>query len=234
MPRVEASAEGRPPPPSSRSRRRGPSKGDLKEQAILETAERLLREKSIHEIGVDELAKGAGISRPTFYFYFESKFAVLQALVDRVVHESYDVASRWLTRDDEIPERAIRHTLEAIAAQWREHGPIMRAAVETWGAVPEMGRYWEAITAGFVEAAAGKIRRERRSGVAPDGPEAKSLATALIWMNERCFYTAAAGASPSLAPDELVDTLTTVWLRSVYGSDRPSAESVERPTREAA
>jgi AcrR family transcriptional regulator len=214
--------ESAPPGPSARSRRRGPRKGDIREQAILEHAARLLAEKSIHQIGVDELAQGADLSRPTFYFYFESKFAVLQALVDRVVRETYDAASSSLA-SEEAPEVAIRNSIEAVAEQWRERGAIMRAAVETWGTVPEMGRYWEAITAGFVEAAAARIRRERRTGVAPEGaPGPKALATALIWMNERCFYTAAAGATPSLSESEIVDTLTAIWLRSLYGSEHPS------------
>ena len=222
--------------PSSRSRRRGPRKGDIREQAILDTAERLLARKSIHEIGVDELAQGADLSRPTFYFYFESKFAVLQALVDRVVRATYDVASNSLASEDVPPELAIRRSIEAIAAQWRENGPLMRAAVETWGTVPEMGSYWEGITTGFVEAAAARIRRERRAGIAPDGaPGPMALATALIWMNERCFYTAAISATPSLSETEIVDTLTAIWMRSVYGSDNPSRQGiasgpeVERP-----
>ena len=160
MPAMEASHPpvGEPPTtpigPSSRSRRRGPRKGDIREQAILDTAEKLLAEKSIHEVSVDELAQGAELSRPTFYFYFESKFAVLQALVDRVVRETYEVASHWLASDDEPPEQAIRRSVEAIGAQWAEHGPLMRAAVETWGSVPEMGSYWEGNH--------GRLRRSRR------------------------------------------------------------------------
>ena len=37
---------------------------------------------------MDDLAKGAGISRPTFYFYFPSKEAVLLTLLDRVIDEA--------------------------------------------------------------------------------------------------------------------------------------------------
>ena len=45
--------------------------------AILATAEQLLAERPLADFSVDDLAKGAGISRPTFYFYFPSKNAVL-------------------------------------------------------------------------------------------------------------------------------------------------------------
>jgi hypothetical protein len=40
-------------------------------------------------------------------------------------------------------------------------------------------------------------------------------------MNERCFYTASLGIDPSLSYDELIETLTTVWLRTIYGTDKP-------------
>ena len=45
----------------------------------------------MHEISVDDLAKGAGISRSTFYFYFPSKDAVLMTLLKRVI-AAVDVA----------------------------------------------------------------------------------------------------------------------------------------------
>jgi hypothetical protein len=40
-------------------------------------------------------------------------------------------------------------------------------------------------------------------------------------MNERCFYMSSIGVGPALDDPELIETLTTVWLRSIYRSDRP-------------
>src|SRR3954454_15598860 len=81
-----------PPPPAlpaseaaPRGRRGARASGDDRERAILTTAERLLEERPLSEISVEDLARGAGISRPTFYFYFPSKDAVLLTLVDRMV-----------------------------------------------------------------------------------------------------------------------------------------------------
>ena len=36
------------------------------------------------DITIEELASGAGISRPTFYFYFDSREAVIRALSEQV------------------------------------------------------------------------------------------------------------------------------------------------------
>jgi AcrR family transcriptional regulator len=207
--------------PRVRRGARSAGKGDLREEAILETAERLLAEKPYREIGVGELARGAGISRPTFYFYFDSKGAVLSALVGRIADEMYRASYAWCGGED--PVETTRASLAAAARLWREHGPVLRAAVETWGSVPEMRRFWEEAVARFVEASAGEIERARREGAAvPGPPDSGALATALIWMNERCFYTHSVGASPSLPEEELVETLTTIWVRAVYGGEPPA------------
>jgi AcrR family transcriptional regulator len=200
------------------SRRRArPRKGDLKEEAILATCERLLGEKPLAEIGVDELAAGADISRPSFYFYFESKNAVLRTLVERLTDSLYAEAASWLARTDEDPEITISRSIDAAADQWREHGPVLRAAVEAWGTIPELQAFWEDIIQRFVDQSAARIAEERVSET-----EAERLAKALIWMNERCFYMSSLGAGPSLSEDDLVPTLTAIWHRAIFTP--PAAE----------
>jgi AcrR family transcriptional regulator len=201
----------------SSSRRRGPAKGDLKEQAILETCERLLCDRPLRDVTVDELAAGAGISRPSFYFYFESKDAVLRALVEGIADEMYRESESWLERSGDPPAEIAMRSIEASARLWQEHGPVLRAAHQTWGAVPGMRAFWEDMMGRFVEQSARTIREERRAGDAPGGPDPEALAKALIWMNERCFYTTSLGLGPALTGDELVPTLTAIWLRAIYG-----------------
>src|SRR4249919_2505391 len=97
----------------NRGRRARRSTGDDREQAILATAERLLEERSLHEISVDDLARGAGISRPTFYFYFPSKDAVLLALMDRMVEEAASTREEALAKLAEEPRAGWRMALQA-------------------------------------------------------------------------------------------------------------------------
>src|SRR3954451_9046564 len=72
----------------ARSRRPARPSGDDRELAILVTCEELLADRPLSAISVDDLARGAGISPPTFYFYFRSKDAVLLTLLDRVIAEA--------------------------------------------------------------------------------------------------------------------------------------------------
>jgi AcrR family transcriptional regulator len=205
--------------PSTTTRRRPLRKGDRAEQAILDTAERLLRDRPLASIGIDELAAGAGISRPSFYFYFQSREAVLRTLAERITDELYRSSGAWLRRSDESPEDAIRRTVEANLAVWRQHGSILRATLQARDSDPELRRLWDSVARRFLKATATQIEHERAAGLAPPGPpDTAALAAVLVGMNVQAFHEASRRRRPAAPDQELVDTLTTVWLRAVYGA----------------
>ena len=206
-------------PLSSAGSRRKRSKGDLTSQAILDTAERLLETKSLDEIAVDELTSGAGISRSTFYFHFESREAVLYALSERVSEGLYESAAMWLRRGSEPPADSIRRAIAATVALWRQHGPVLRAAVRARDTNSMMRDFWSDVAHRFIDSTAQQIEIERAAGVAvPGPPNARMLATVLISMNESACYNMSLGRKSAARDRELVETLTSVWLRSVYGA----------------
>ena len=79
--------------------RRAPTKGDQREQALIDAARAVFRDKSIGQVTIDELAGAAGIARSGFYFYFESKQALLAALVDQRLAEADLEMAEWLASD---------------------------------------------------------------------------------------------------------------------------------------
>ncbi|WP_037266213.1 TetR/AcrR family transcriptional regulator [Kibdelosporangium aridum] len=197
---------------------RKPSKGDLTSQAILDTAARLLAKRSMHEIGIDELTAGAGVSRSTFYFHFESREAVLYELSERVLREIYHSGIVWFRRSDESPSVAVRRALTATVALWRKHGPVLRASVRGRETDPRLAQLWVEVARRFMRSTAVQIESERRAGLAIAGPpSAKTMARALVLMNEHvCYHQSMAKKSAKWDAD-IVDTLTTIWLRTIYG-----------------
>lgn len=199
--------------------RRKPRKGDLTAQAILDTAERLLETRPLDEIAVDELTTGAGISRSTFYFHFESREAVLYALAEGIAEDLYRSASVWLRRGGESPAAAIRRAIEATLQLWRQHGAVLRASVRARDVDPHLRRFWAEVGRRFIDSTAEQIESERAAGVAlPGPPPARSLAAVLVTMNEQACFNQTVSRRPAGTDAELVDTLTTIWLRAVYGT----------------
>jgi TetR/AcrR family transcriptional regulator, ethionamide resistance regulator len=189
------------------------------EQAILAATEKLLGETSLHELSVAQIIATAGVSRATFYFYFGSKFAVLTALVDRVITEIYEVGRQFVDRTRELPIAAsMPERIRASAGVWAANRPVLQAAVENWNAVPEMRAVWPAALGRLTAGLAAEIERERASGRAPAGPDSQSLAATLVWTTERCLYIAGLGLEGAPADDdETVEALTRIWLGALYG-----------------
>jgi AcrR family transcriptional regulator len=206
--------------PDRGRRVRRPS-GDDRERAILATAEELLGRRPLADISVDDLARGAGISRPTFYFYFPSKDAVVLALLDRVAEEARASRTAALRRAGDDVRAGWRGSLEAVRDTFAAHHALTSAAAALFASSPEARALWSEVMEGFVAETAAAIDAERARGAAPPGPPARDLAVALNWMNERVIHVSATGQSPALAEADLLDVLLTVWLRTDYGGDGP-------------
>ena len=204
--------------PPARGRRARRSKGDDRERAILDTFERLLEERPLHEISVDDLAQGAGISRPTFYFYFASKEAVLLTLLDGLVEESRIERGEVLEHFMEDPPKYLRRGITAIYDTFSSHRAVAVAAVEASVRNPEVRELWERVMEGFVQEVTAAIEYERSRGAAPDGVPARDLAIALNLMNERVLVGSFAGYAPTIDEDRVVDVLLAAWLGAIYGT----------------
>jgi AcrR family transcriptional regulator len=187
-------------------RRDTPSKGDQREQAILDAAEALLERERAEAMTVESIAKDAGLSRGSLYFYFGSKQEVLAALVARTV-------ARLHMDDQPSPDSPardiVRSAVENTARTWREHGTVMRAAVEFSAEVPEIAQLWHGTVANNAEAMA---RVLVAAGLPDDdGPTgATALAHALCWMTERNFYHA---STQSGGLDRMTETMVEIWCR---------------------
>lgn len=206
-----------PSPTRSHGRRSARPSGDDRELAILATAERLLEQRPLADISVDDLAKGAGISRPTFYFYFKSKDAVLLSLLEPMIaaaDSEFDGAMQRVAAD---PRRVWRGGIKAFFAAFGSHRAIARAGTEALATSTEFRAVWNGYMSKWIAQTAAMISAERDRGAAPQTIAALDLATALNQMNERAMMATLAGEQPAVGQHQLVETLAHIWVTSIYG-----------------
>lgn len=207
-------------PRLSRGRRAVRASGDEREAAILTTAAQLLEQGPLADISVDALAKGAGISRPTFYFYFPSKDAVLLTLFDRLVAEA-DTAMREVAAIASLDRNARwRRGIEVFFETFvsRNKG-LTRACWDAIATNTEVRQLRSSAMQRWISFTAKVIDAERASGAAPHtDSSAEELATVLNLMNERVMAASLAPNQPRLPPARVVDTLADIWVTSIYGA----------------
>jgi len=200
-----------------RGRRAMRPSGDDREQAILATAERLLEEHPFADISVDDLAKGAGLSRPTFYFYFKSKEAVVLSLLEPVIARADAEFEGAVQRLPQDPRRVWRNGIAAFFTAFSSHRALARAATEALATSSELRAVWLGFMQKWIDQTAAMITAERARGAAPETIPAADLATSLNQMNERTMMAALAAEVPAVDEDRVVDTLTHIWVSSIYG-----------------
>ena len=191
--------------------------GDEREAAILRATEELLAETRLADIPIDRIARAAGISRSTFYFYFATKEAVLVALLERVREEADAAAAQAVDRGLGRREQ-YRQVIGAFVATFREHRAVAVATSVARGSDPAVDAIWARILDGWVALAESTIRAEQTRRAAPDDVDARDLAASLTLLNERTVQAVLLGESAAPTDDGLVDLLTTIWLRAIYGT----------------
>ena len=142
------------PDPASlpvRGRRAARVSAEDRERSILLTAEALLSERAFHDISVDDLARGAGLSRPGFYFYFASKEQVLLALLDRLVQEQLQDERDLPAHLADDPALVWRQVLGSSFDRWSAHRGLLRATMEARATSADVREVWAQLLGRFVD-----------------------------------------------------------------------------------
>jgi AcrR family transcriptional regulator len=197
-----------------RRRRRRAEDAELE---ILDAAENFLRTRPFHAMTVDDLMARTGLSRPSFYEYFHDRHALARKLVERMLALMFPMCDRWFSGTG-APEADLRSGFEGLVAVYREHGALMRALRDAAAQDRRVKNAYEIFINRMIEGTAVRIRSEIAAGrTAPLNPE--ETARALNLMGER-YLADKLERDPTVASRTLVDTLVTIWMRVLYGTER--------------
>ncbi len=212
-------ASSRPGHPSRRQqgRRATAPSGDTLDlrEAILAATAGLLTDCNFSDLAVSDILTAAGVSRGSFYFYFDSKHAVLGELVRRAVAHGHAAAAPWLANPAD-PVSALRAGITAGAKLWRASAPVLRAIVENWRTDPRLTALWLGQMQSFTDATVAQINADPRAQRTLSGQDIPAIAAALTWLGERLYYLAAIDTPPFDDQDTLVNTLLHLWTSALY------------------
>ncbi|MEB3034869.1 TetR/AcrR family transcriptional regulator [[Mycobacterium] nativiensis] len=167
--------------PTSRHERRGEI-----ERRLLEATERLMGDgASFTELSVDRLATEAGMSRASFYIYFEDKGHLLRQLAGHVFGDLASGAERWWAVAQRRDPNDVRAAMAAIIASYRRHQPLLIALSEMAGYDPLVGATYRELLTGISGRVAQVIEDGQADGSIRRELPVEATASALTWMVER-------------------------------------------------
>ncbi|MFI6308732.1 TetR/AcrR family transcriptional regulator [Nocardia fusca] len=191
------------------------------EQRVLRAVEDLLADGTpFTEIAVQKIAATAQMARSTFYRYFPDKSQLLIRTADLATADLFEAAERWWGAEHTEREAGVRRAMSAMIAGFRRHRYLLLALSEVAAYDRDVGAYWRARVATFVDLVRVRLEADRAAGLV--APELEPAATALVLaaMVERSITTAFAMRT-GISDAELAAALgRSIWL-VVYG-DAPA------------
>src|ERR1700756_1990146 len=182
------------------------------ERRLLDATERLMRDgASFTELSVDRLSTAAGMSRASFYIYFEDKGHLLRRLAGQVFADLADSADRWWRMAWRHDPGDVRAAMDGIVATYRRHQPVLVALNEMASYDPLVGATYR----NLLTAITGRVARVIEDGQA-DGSIRRELpaattASALTWMGARACPQNFPPAPPSYDAERAASMTEIIW-----------------------
>src|SRR5688572_33458245 len=102
---------------------------------ILEAALKRFAHCGYAGASVQDIVEAAGVTKPTLYYYFGSKAALYQALVDSAHDERFRLIQDGARHGQSLAEK-LEEIIAALFAFLRDHRELMRIAFATAFAAP--------------------------------------------------------------------------------------------------
>jgi AcrR family transcriptional regulator len=198
-----------------RSRRR--QQPDETRSLIIDTADRLLRERPFRELSVDEVMRPTGYRRTVFYRHFTGLPDLVLAVLSRVMPEFAAANQKFLAAAGEpITLEHAQELLRPSVEHYQRHGALMRAMRDATVYDAEVHQLVMGAQYRLRSTMVAALERRREQTGVLEGADLEQVAEALAGMNQRYLMASFGGDGPEEQPPVTVDvateTLARIWV----------------------
>ncbi|HWU23061.1 MAG TPA: TetR/AcrR family transcriptional regulator [Nocardioides sp.] len=195
--------------------RTGPTKGDRTRSRILDALATLLEEAPYDQVSIAEVTRRAEVTRPAFYFHFDSLGAAISSLMEQLFDEFTKVAGDWYSHVGQDQPANLRAGMAQTVAIWRKHAVTMDAMMRAAAVDEPAARILDEWIAAFTSRALPVARADGR-GL---GDRADRVARLLVAMTFDAMRRDVRNlVATGVADPDVADTVAEVWIRTIYGS----------------
>jgi AcrR family transcriptional regulator len=127
----------------------------------------LLGEKPFAQLSVSTISDRAGVARSGFYFYFDSKYAVLAHILAEATHELEELTQYFAPRGpDESPAAFAKRMVGSAAVVYAHNDPVMSACIAARSTDAEIREILGQQVDNVIEQIIGIVQGELRAGTA--------------------------------------------------------------------
>jgi AcrR family transcriptional regulator len=199
------------------------SRGDRQREAIIGAVRELLEVKAFSDLSVSMISERAGVARSGFYFYFDSKYAVLAVIVADAMEELDKLTHDFAPREPgETPSEFAKRMVGSAAAVFAHNDPIMQACTLAQNTDAQLRQIMNDFSDTVIDKIVGLVRQD--AGARPITDDLTALVrtltatTALTLSNDSAFV----GRNDDSA--RAVEVVERLWLSALWGGGNVSRD----------
>jgi len=109
-----------------------PATHAIRRDAFLDVAQRLIQTRGYEQFSVQDVLDGVGASKGAFYHYFESKDAVVNAVIERMADEATPTVQPMLDDPDRTAIDKLERLIQGMAAFKAERKDLVLGILQVW------------------------------------------------------------------------------------------------------
>lgn len=179
---------------------------------ILTAAEELLAEaERFADVSVEQVLHRSGVSRSTFYSYFDDMGHLLRTVGEDVVGDLVTSARQWMDLETGVSQEQLEVIFTDLADTYRGRATLLAALADASTYDPGVREEFHRLLAtGHVELAK-HIRRAQADGSALADIDPETTAAWLVWMVERGLYQQVRPAATNDVQRHVRSLASIVW-----------------------
>ncbi|MCV7191328.1 TetR/AcrR family transcriptional regulator [Mycolicibacterium brumae] len=203
------------------------SRGDRQRQAIVDAVRELLQEKPFAELSVSTISDRAGVARSGFYFYFDSKYAVLAHILGEVNAELQELTKFFAPRGgDESPAEFARRMVTSATLVYAHNDPVVTACQRARGSDAEIRDLLDAQVDVLIQQITELVQAEVDAGTAhPISDELPALIRMLTATTSFILVGDSTFNGPDGDRDRAQRLLEQLWLHALWSGPGAAVSS---------
>jgi AcrR family transcriptional regulator len=192
------------------------SRGDRQREAIVTAVRELLQERSFADLSVSTISERAGVARSGFYFYFDSKYAVLAViladaseLLDQLTH---DFAPR---EPGETPAAFAKRMVGSAAAVTANDDPVLTACTVARNTDAQIREMMDDFYDSVVDKLIALL--EQDTDAQPISDDLPALVRTLTAVTTMTLTHDSAFVGRGEDPARAIDIVERLWLNAIWG-----------------
>jgi AcrR family transcriptional regulator len=192
------------------------SRGDRQRDAIVAAVRELLHERSFADLSVSTISERAGVARSGFYFYFDSKYAVLAVILADASDLLDSLTHHFAPREPgETPAAFAKRMVGSAAAVYANDDPVLTACAVARNTDAQIREMMDDFYDGIIDKLIALL--EQDSEARPISDDLPALVRTLAATTTMTLTQDSAFVGRGSDPKRAIAALEKLWVAGIWG-----------------